>query len=76
MLKVLWTAALIGAFAGLITLITAVLFFSENSVSLAALAAVAVGFATIPYCLARAKSALGQLKKPPGETPHRPDSDG
>ena len=47
MLKVLRTAALVGAFAGLITLITAVLFFSDNSVSLAALAAVAVGFAAL-----------------------------
>ena len=67
MLRTLWIVTVIGSIIGLIFLIMALFSFSESSVNVAALAAVGVGFATIPYCLARAKSALRKTSKPPAE---------
>lgn len=64
MLKTLWVATLIGSTLGLIVLVVALFGFSDNSVHLAALATVSVALATIPYCLARAKSELQDLKTP------------
>ena len=68
MLKTLWIGALIGSVIGLIVLLVALFGFSDNSMHLAALAAVGVGFATIPYCLARAKSALRNLRRTVDDT--------
>ena len=68
MLKTLWIAALIGSTLGLIVLVVALFGFSDNSMHLAALAAVSVALATIPYCLARAKSALQSMKTPSSQT--------
>lgn len=62
MLKTLWITALIGSVLGLIVLIVALLGFSDNSMHLAALAAVSVALATVPYCLARARSALQEKR--------------
>ena len=62
MLKTLWITALIGSAMGLIVLVVALFGFSDNSMHLAALAAVSVALAAVPYCLARAKSALVKIK--------------
>ena len=64
MLKTLWITALIGSTLGLIVRVVALFGFSNNSVHLAAIAAVSVALATISYCLARAKSELQDLTTP------------
>ena len=68
MLKALWITALIGSVLGLIVLVVALFGFSDNSMHLAALAALSVALATVPYCLARAKSALQRMKTPASRT--------
>ena len=70
MLKTLWITALIGSVMGLIVLVVALFGFSDNSMHLAALAAVSVALAAVPYCLARSRSALQKLSKPRTELPN------
>lgn len=66
MLKTLWITALIGSSMGLIVLVVALFGFSDNSMHLAALAAVSMALATVPYCLARAK--LRRMETPASQT--------
>ena len=70
MLRTLWIIALIGSVLGLIVLVVALFGFSDNSMHLAALSAVGVGLATIPYCLARARSALQKITRRPTQLPN------
>lgn len=64
MKKVLWVITIIGCFLGGAALLLAIL--SDSAPKQGAAAAIAVAFAVIPYCLARAVSELndGSVPKP------------
>ena len=62
MKKVSWIITIIGSAIGLLTLI-ATLLGSNGAPQEAAGAAIAVAFAVIPYCLARALSEMGSKGK-------------
>jgi hypothetical protein len=57
----LWVLTIIGSVLGGLTLFASIVFTS-GAPQQGALAAVAVGFAVIPYCLARAAAQIGKRK--------------